>query len=307
MNELVHSPRPILASIRNWDPSGWGMLAVLRPGFEARPRLIAIRRRPLLKPLDDNHPFWEQFRHEQSILRGGDAGAPKRIDAVGRAVQDRDIEEARFAARKNVWLKERLIAETRELAASVTEDNDVVRKLGKLEHRWSYIDDAWKEIDTDLNRRFQIAQAHVIAAHAGRLHSPATAIDRRRITRAAETLSDTGDWTQLADQFRNLGHGWKFARPSGDDDEPLWQRFQNAYFAARDSGNRYIIGKKVKIIDQLKRLAASTRSDSMLNEAHLLRRRWMTLGPVMEPINVALEQQHQAAWSRIVDAKTRRT
>jgi hypothetical protein len=188
--------------------------------------------------------------HEQlptASVVGDLAALDKRLVALIDAASERA--DANAAARAQVRsdavaAKERLVAESEQIAESATSWKVSGDRLRAIVEEWKQIKGADRKTDDLLWKRFAAAReafGRRRGQHFAQLDAERGAIRqaKEKLIERAEELATSSDWKETAAAMRDLMSEWKAAGRAGRDaEEQLWTRFraaQDSFFARRSA------------------------------------------------------------------------
>ncbi|MEQ1871284.1 MAG: DUF349 domain-containing protein, partial [Vicinamibacterales bacterium] len=247
-----------------------------------------------------------------------------RVKAVLEALTPKSVElrEAqdwkRFA---NVSLQEQLC--TRMEALKVAEDLEAVaREVRELQERWRAAADVPRAQADALWRRFKTAhdevwarcEAFFAAQHAQRTENLAKKV---ALCEKAESLADSTQWIQTADEIKALQTAWKEIGPvSRGKEKAIWDRFRIAcdrFFTrrhedltSRKAGWAENLARKEALCVRAEALAQSTDWDPAAAEIKKLQAEWKTIGAVKKTRSEALWQRFRGACDTFFERYARR-
>ena len=247
-----------------------------------------------------------------------------RVKAVLEALTPKSVElrEAqdwkRFA---NVSLQEQLC--TRMEALKVAEDLEAVaREVRELQERWRAAADVPRAQADALWRRFKAAHDEVWARceaffavqHAQRTENLAKKI---ALCEKAESLADSTQWIQTADEIKALQAAWKEIGPvSRGKEKAIWDRFRTGcdrFFTrrhedltSRKAGWAENLARKEALCVRAEALAQSTDWDPVAAEIKKLQAEWKTIGAVKKTRAEALWQRFRGACDTFFERYARR-
>jgi hypothetical protein len=132
---------------------------------------------------------------------------------------------------------------------------------------------------------------------------------RQSIVEECESLASSNDWAKSAARFQALQIEWQeLARPAGESDRELFQRFRaacNTFFARRreDLADRKKVWsenleRKERLCARAEELSTSTEWDAAAAEMKSLQAEWKTIGPVRK-------NKSDVVWARFRTAADR--
>ncbi|WP_162794428.1 hypothetical protein [Nocardioides houyundeii] len=319
-----------VASIAPWHPSGWSMVSLVRLDLSPVPKLLAVNREPVLRPLRRSHPFSQTYQAEHDKLqrqilriRAEEQRARDETARLENAKREEDRLREGLARLQEAYqppaeLLRRLtsIVEIAEVLADGPVDEDSARHMVALNESWATSERLPKTVKSALEQRLQQAHRKLSAAlQASR--APASAGDqgstasrsmdaeRRAIAEEAESFAETGPWVQLAGRFQKLATRWD--RTGAVDEEVggrLWRRFENARLIAKDTEHRAATKAHLKVLADLEDLVASASSspEDLWLKHRDLQLKWRCLGPVSGATHHKLRGQFQRISDLVISA-----
>ncbi|PKW15209.1 DUF349 domain-containing protein [Saccharopolyspora spinosa] len=241
--------------------------------------------------------------------------------AVEGAKHEKERARADAVARK-----EALVAEAEQIAAESTHWKNAGDRLREILDEWKKVRGVDRKTDEQLWRRFSKARD----AFSRRRGSHFAELDRQRaaskahkqeLVEEAESLTESTDWGETANRYKQLMTEWKAAgRAPKDSDELLWQRFraaQDRFFSRRSeafSERDAEFAANAKLKEELLVEAEQIDPSAGLKtaQAHLQRiqERWDEIGKVPRERVRELEGKLRAVADRVrsaADAQWRRT
>ncbi|MGP4017287.1 DUF349 domain-containing protein [Saccharopolyspora sp. 5N708] len=222
--------------------------------------------------------------------------------------------------------KEALVAEAEEIANESTQWKTAGDRLREILDEWKKIRGVDRKTDEQLWRRFSKARD----AFSRRRGSHFAELDRQRaaskarkqeLVDEAEALTESNDWGETANRYKELMAEWKAAgRAPKDSDEALWQRFRSAQdrffsrrseaFSERDAEFAENAKLKEELLVEADQIDPS--ADLKAAQAHLQRiqERWDAIGKVPRERMRELEGRLRTVADRVrsaADAQWRRT
>ncbi|MGI8311231.1 DUF349 domain-containing protein [Saccharopolyspora hattusasensis] len=241
--------------------------------------------------------------------------------AVEGAKHEKERARADAVARK-----EALVAEAEQIAAESTHWKNAGDRLREILDEWKKVRGVDRKTDEQLWRRFSKARD----AFSRRRGSHFAELDRQRaaskahkqeLVEEAESLTESTDWGETANRYKQLMTEWKAAgRAPKDSDELLWQRFRAAQdrffsrrseaFSERDAEFAANAKLKEELLVEAEQIDPS--ADLKAAQAHLQRiqERWDEIGKAPRERMRELEGKLRAVADRVrsaADAQWRRT
>lgn len=241
--------------------------------------------------------------------------------AVKGAKHEKERARADAVARK-----EALVAEAEQIAAESTHWKNAGDRLREILDEWKKVRGVDRKTDEQLWRRFSKARD----AFSRRRGSHFAELDRQRaaskahkqeLVEEAESLTESTDWSETANRYKQLMAEWKAAgRAPKDSDELLWQRFRAAQdrffsrrseaFSERDAEFAANAKLKEELLVEAEQIDPS--ADLKAAQAHLQRiqERWDEIGKVPRERMRELEGRLRTIADRVrsaADAQWRRT
>lgn len=247
------------------------------------------------------------------------------VGQAEKAVEDAKAEKehARAAA---VARKEALVAEAEQISSEATNWKTAGDRLRAILDDWKTVRGVDRKTDEQLWRRFSKAR-DIFNRRRG---SHFAELDRQRATAKtrkqelvdeAESLTESTDWGQTANRYKQLMAEWKAAgRAPKDSDEALWQRFRTAQdqffarrsaaFNERDAEFAENAKRKEELLTEAEQIDPSTDLKAAQEQLHRLQRRWDEIGKVPRERMRELEGKLRAVADRMrsaSEAQWRRT
>ncbi|QIZ36697.1 DUF349 domain-containing protein [Saccharopolyspora sp. ASAGF58] len=265
----------------------------------------------------------------EAAVIGDLAALTARIDHLvvqaEQAVEGAKHEKERARA-DAVARKEALVAEAEQIAAESTHWKNAGDRLREILDEWKKVRGVDRKTDEQLWRRFSKARD----AFSRRRGSHFAELDRQRaaskahkqeLVEEAESLTESTDWGETANRYKQLMTEWKAAgRAPKDSDELLWQRFRAAQdrffsrrseaFSERDAEFAANAKLKEELLVEAEQIDPS--ADLKAAQAHLQRiqERWDEIGKAPRERMRELEGKLRAVADRVrsaADAQWRRT
>ncbi|MEU6264044.1 DUF349 domain-containing protein [Saccharopolyspora shandongensis] len=222
--------------------------------------------------------------------------------------------------------KEALVVEAEQIATESTHWKNAGDRLRQILDEWKKVRGVDRKTDEQLWRRFSKARD----AFSRRRGSHFAELDRQRaaskahkqdLVEEAESLTESTDWGETANRYKQLMADWKAAgRAPKDSDEALWQRFRAAQdrffsrrseaFSERDAEFAANAKLKEELLVEADQIDPS--GDLKAAQAHLQRvqERWDEIGKVPRERMRELEGKLRTVADRVraaADAQWRRT
>ena len=245
--------------------------------------------------------------------------AVQRLKAVAAALTPKVLElrEAvdwqRWA---NVGVQEKLCARMEALVVSSPESpvagpEEIAKQVRELQQQWRAVADVprpqgealWRRFKTAHDAAWALCEAHFAAEAAGRV---ANLAKKTELCVKAESVADSTNWIQTADEIKRLQAEWKTVGPvSRGQEKAVWERFRSAcdrFFTRRHadlSDRKKVWGdnlaKKEALCVRVEALAASTEWEATSAEIKRLQGEWKTIGPVKKSRSEPIWQRFRAA------------
>jgi hypothetical protein len=261
----------------------------------------------------------------------GDLAALRtRLDRLGEVAEKRRAARREARARQLAEAaghKDRIVSEAESLVES-TEWKATGERLRALVDEWKGVPRLDRRADDELWSRFSSARSAFAKrrkAHFAHLDAEREEVRQRKeaLVEQAEELSDSTDWANTAQRFRDLMRQWKAAgRAQREVEDKLWERFKSAqdtFFTARnadldqrDAGFRENLARKEELLVEAQKLVAGgTVRDYKAARTALrsIQQRWEDVGPVprdakprvegaLRDVERAVADSEQAEWKR---------
>ncbi|GAB2748021.1 DUF349 domain-containing protein [Salinifilum aidingensis] len=241
--------------------------------------------------------------------------------AVEQAKQAREQARAEATARK-----EALVAEAEQIAAESTNWKSAGDRLRQMLDEWKSIRGVDRKTDEQLWRRFSKARD----AFSRRRGSHFAELDRQRaaaksrkqeLVAEAESLTESTDWVETAQRYKNLMSEWKAAgRAPKDSEEALWKRFRAAQdrffsrrseaYAARDAEFQENARQKEALLAEAEQIDPSAGLEAAQQQLQRIQQQWDGIGKVPRDRMRELEGRLRTVVDRVrsaADARWRRT
>jgi Domain of Unknown Function (DUF349) len=210
----------------------------------------------------------------------------------------------------NVGIQEQL-CEKMEALKTVEDPEEIAKQVRELQQQWRQAADVPRAQGEVLWRRFKAAhdeawtrcESHFAAQAEARAENLAKKV---ALCERAESLAESTNWIQTADEIKRLQAEWKAIGPvSRGQEKSIWERFRGAcdrFFTRRhaDLAERKTVwaanlAKKDALIAQVEALRESTDWEASANEIKRLQAEWKTIGPVKKTRSEALWQRFRGA------------
>jgi hypothetical protein len=210
----------------------------------------------------------------------------------------------------NVGIQEQL-CEKMEALKALEDPEEIAKHVRELQQQWRQAADVPRAQGEVLWRRFKAAhdeawtrcESHFAAQAEARGENLAKKI---ALCERAESLANSTNWIQTADEIKKLQAEWKAIGPvSRGQEKAIWERFRGAcdrFFTRRhaDLAERKTVWaanleKKDALIARVEALRDSTDWETSANEIKRLQAEWKTIGPVKKTRSEALWQRFRGA------------
>jgi hypothetical protein len=222
--------------------------------------------------------------------------------------------------------KEALVAEAEEIAHEATHWKSAGDRLRQILEEWKKVRGVDRKTDEQLWRRFSKARD----AFSRRRGSHFAELDRQRaaakahkqeLVEEAESLTESSDWGDTANRYKQLMADWKAAgRAPKDSDEALWQRFRAAQdrffsrrseaFSERDAEFAANAKLKEELLVEAEQIDPSADLKAAQAQLQRVQERWDEIGKVPRERMRELEGRLRGVADKVrdaVDAQWRRT
>jgi hypothetical protein len=250
-----------------------------------------------------------------------------RLDKLGEVADQRRAAKREARAKQQVEAaahKERIVAEAEGLAES-GEWKATGERLRALVEEWKGVPRLDRKADDELWGRFSTARSAFAKrrkAHFAQLDAEREEVRSRKeaLVEEAEGLSESTEWANTAQRFRDLMKQWKAAgRAQRDVEDKLWERFktaQDTFFTARnadldqrDAGFRENQTRKEELLVEAQKLLPVTEYRTARAALRSIQARWEELGPVpreskprlesaLRDVERAVAEAEQSEWKR---------
>jgi hypothetical protein len=210
----------------------------------------------------------------------------------------------------NVGIQEQL-CEKMEALKALEDPEEIARQVRELQRQWREAADVPRAQGEALWRRFKAAhdevwarcEAHFAVQAEARSQNLAKKI---ALCERAESLADSTNWIQTADEIKRLQAEWKTIGPvTRGQEKAIWERFRSAcdkFFTRRhaDLAQRKAmwaqnLARKIALCERAEAVAESTDWDAAAAEIKQLQAEWKTIGPVKKTRSEAIWQRFRAA------------
>jgi hypothetical protein len=210
----------------------------------------------------------------------------------------------------NVGIQEQL-CEKMEALKTVEDPEEIAKQVRELQQQWRQAADVPRAQGEALWRRFKTAhddawkrcEAHFAAQNEERAANLAKKV---ALSERAESLAESTNWIQTADEIKKLQAEWKtIGAVSRGQEKAIWERFRAAcdrFFTRRhaDLAERKTVwaenlAKKNALCATVEALRDSTDWDATATEIKRLQAEWKTVGPVKKTRSEAMWQRFRAA------------
>ena len=250
-----------------------------------------------------------------------------RLDKLSAVADQRRAAKREARAKQQVEAaahKERIVGEAEGLAES-GEWKATGERLRALVDEWKGVPRLDRKADDELWSRFSAARSAFAKrrkAHFAQLDAEREDVRTRKeaLVEEAESLSDSTDWANTAQRFRDLMKQWKTAgRAQREVEDKLWERFktaQDTFFTARnadldqrDAGFRENQTRKDELLVEAQKLLPVTDLRAARQALRGIQARWEEVGPVpreskprlesaLRDVERAVADAEQAEWKR---------
>jgi len=229
--------------------------------------------------------------------------------ALSPKVQDlRETEEWQRWA--NVGIQEQLCVKM-EALRSLEDPDEIARQVRELQQQWRMAADVPRAQADALWRRFKTAHDEVWSrceAHfAAQAQERAANLTRKTaLCEKAESLAESTNWIQTAEEIKQLQAEWKTIGPvSRGREKAIWDRFRAAcdrFFTRRHEDLARLkkvwaenFAKKEALCVTAEALADSTDWETAATEIKQLQIEWKAVGPVKKSRSEVIWQRFRAA------------
>jgi hypothetical protein len=237
----------------------------------------------------------------------------RRLKAVQTALTTK-VQELRDADEwqrwANVGIQEQLCAKM-EALLTLDDAERAMREVRQLQEQWRQAADVpraqanqlWNRFKTAHDEVWGRAQARFAAEAATRTENLAK---KTALCEKAESLADSRNWIQTAEEIKRLQAEWKAIGPvSRGREKAIWDRFRSAcdrFFTrrhddlvARKTTWAENLAKKEALSVRAEALSTSTDWDAAAAELRRLQADWKTIGPVKKTRSDAIWQRFHEA------------
>jgi hypothetical protein len=245
-------------------------------------------------------------------------GLAARLDKLAGVADEKGLEAraVKEAARAEaIARKTALVEEAEQIASTSTGWKASGDRLRAILDEWRTIRGADKKTDGELWKRYAAARdafnrrrgTHFAALDASRKEAQTA---KEALVERAEALADSTDWTETANQLKDLMSQWKAApRASKEAEQRLWTRFraaQDAYFtrrseafSARDAEQKEALSKRQELLATAE--ALDVEADPRAAQAALrdIQAKWHDTGRVRRETAAPLERRLRAVEDKV--------
>ncbi len=213
----------------------------------------------------------------------------------------------------NIGIQEQL-CEKMEALASVEDPEAVAQKVRELQQQWRLAADVphaqgdvlWKRFKAAHDITWQRCEAYFAAQTQARSENLAK---KAALCERAESLAESSNWIQTADEIKRLQTEWKTIGPvSRGQEKAIWERFRTAcdrFFSRRhaDLAQRKTVwadnlAKKDALCVKAEALADSSDWEAAAAEIKQLQAEWKSIGAVKKTRSEAIWQRFRGACDR---------
>ncbi len=213
----------------------------------------------------------------------------------------------------NIGIQEQL-CEKMEALASVEDAEAVAQKVRELQQQWRLAADVphaqgdvlWKRFKAAHDITWQRCEAYFAAQTQARAENLAK---KTALCERAESLAESSNWIQTADEIKRLQAEWKTIGPvSRGQEKAIWERFRTAcdrFFTRRhaDLAQRKSVwaenlAKKDALCVRAEALAESSDWEAAAAEIKQLQAEWKSIGAVKKTRSEAIWQRFRGACDR---------
>ncbi|HEY8473578.1 MAG TPA: DUF349 domain-containing protein [Natronosporangium sp.] len=239
------------------------------------------------------------------------AGLADEMAASAKAA--REANRAAAIARKTA-----LVEEAERIAAESTGWKASGDRLREILEGWKTIRGIDKKTDQELWKRYATARdtfarrrgSHFASLDAARKQAQAV---KEELVAQAEALADSTDWTETANQLKDLMAQWKAApRASKEAEQRLWTRFRAAqdayftrrseYFAARDAEQKEHLQRRQELVAQAEALDIDADPRAAQAKLREIQAKWQATGRVRREAAAPLERRLRAVEEKVRQA-----
>jgi hypothetical protein len=230
-----------------------------------------------------------------------------------KAVNQRaEREQARTEA---VARKTALVTEAEQIAAESTAWKSAGDRMRAILDEWRTIRGIDKKTDGELWKRYAAARdgfarrrgAHFATLDASRKQAQSS---KEALVAQAESLADSTDWTETANQLKELMNQWKAApRASKEAEQRLWTRFRAAQdsffsrrsetFSARDAEQKEHLQRRQELVTEAEALDVDVDPRAAQAALREIQTRWQQAGRVRREASLPLERRLRAVEDKV--------
>jgi hypothetical protein len=226
--------------------------------------------------------------------------------------QRAEREQARTEA---VARKTALVTEAEQIAAESTAWKSAGDRMRAILDEWRTIRGIDKKTDGELWKRYAAARdgfarrrgAHFATLDASRKQAQSS---KEALVAQAESLAESTDWTDTANQLKELMNQWKAApRASKEAEQRLWTRFRAAQdsffsrrsetFSARDAEQKEHLQRRQELITEAEALDVDADPRAAQAALREIQARWQQAGRVRREASLPLERRLRAVEDKV--------
>jgi hypothetical protein len=245
-------------------------------------------------------------------------GLSARLEKLAGIADERaeSARAARAAAREEAVARKTALAEEAEtLAADPPGWKVAGDRLREILDEWRTIRGIDKKTDGELWKRYAAARdafarrrgAHFASLDAARKEAQAV---KEELVTEAEAVADSTDWTETANQLKELMARWKAApRASKEAEQRLWTRFraaQDAFFSrrsevftARDTEQKENMTRRQELVTEAEALDVDADPRAAQAALRAIQTRWQAAGRVRREATGPLERRLRAVEEKV--------
>jgi hypothetical protein len=245
-------------------------------------------------------------------------GLSARLEKLAGIADERaeSARAARAAAREEAVARKTALAEEAEtLAADPPGWKVAGDRLREILDEWRTIRGIDKKTDGELWKRYAAARdafarrrgAHFATLDAARKEAQAV---KEELVTEAEAVADSTDWTETANQLKELMARWKAApRASKEAEQRLWTRFraaQDAFFSrrsevftARDTEQKENMTRRQELVTEAEALDVDADPRAAQAALRAIQTRWQAAGRVRREATGPLERRLRAVEEKV--------
>lgn len=257
----------------------------------------------------------------QAHVVGDIDGLAARLDKLAGIADEKAVaaRAARDAARAEAITRKTTLAEEAEgIAATATSWKASGDRMRAILDEWRTIRGVDKKTDGELWKRYAAARdafnrrrgAHFAALDASRKEAQTV---KEGLVAQAESLADSTEWTETANQLKDLMNQWKESpRAAKEVEQRLWAQFRAAQdtfftrrsevFSARDAEQKEALSRRQELVAAAEALDVDADPRAAQTALRDIQAKWQAAGRVRREAATPLERRLRAVEDKVRDA-----